>query len=144
MPEAALAVRKKRTDSKKGPFLGRFGRKTKVAGGKNITFFVFFLFFRSCDRQTMCLDHFSTPSGGGGPEMAGKMDDLGRSGCMKSKHGLERFRMKSLPSAGSGFFLGDGALQERRQVLRRGQTHPVIAQGFNHALVGPMARPQHQ
>jgi hypothetical protein len=36
---------KKRTDSKKGPFFGRFGRKRGVSAQEKTFYFGFFLFF---------------------------------------------------------------------------------------------------
>jgi hypothetical protein len=46
MSKWALAAPKKRTDSKKGPFFGRFGRKTGVPRIKKALIFCHFSLFQ--------------------------------------------------------------------------------------------------
>src|ERR1700677_2174197 len=100
--------------------------------------------YSSCDRQTMCLDDFSTRSGWEEAGMIGKRTGLGSWGLIRAKHRLERLGIKNLPSMDSGFFCATSALQQRHQVFGRGQARPVPLQRFDHALIGALAGPQHQ
>src|ERR1700691_1123997 len=100
--------------------------------------------FGSSVRQSMCLEEFSTQNVCEEHESSGKMRMIYSWGGIRAKRGLERFRVKNLPSTGSGFFRTTGAAQQRHQVLRAGHARPVPLQRFDHALGGAPAGPQHQ
>ena len=92
----------------------------------------------------MCLDDFSTRNPCQGAAWDGKMTGIGLGSPIRAKLRPERFEMKNLPSTDSGFFLATGALQQRHQIFLVGRAHPVPLQGFDPALVGALAGPQHQ
>jgi hypothetical protein len=82
------------------------------------------VFFQLCSAGCMLWVVFSA-QGLWRAENIGKVTMICHSQRTRAKHGPERFRIKTLPSTESGFFLGPGALQERDQVFLGGQARPV-------------------